>query len=210
MKKKLLFIFIVILLTGCTKIDQDSDDYVNVVNNILSMNNSNVNTVSLGYKFYTPIGVNLVYDDQLNKKFKVDNNEMFLYVDIVSYYYKNNLNYQDTDECYYYKPINDGYIYIVEEENNKYFLKIVYNYAKIETYVKKENLIEMISYSTIILNSITYNDNLISNYIEKGLTFGSDIEYEIEKPDDSKSKFSEYLQEYIQDTSQDDELLPEK
>lgn len=210
MKKKLLFILIVILLTGCTKIDQNSNDYVNIVNNILSMNNDNVNTVSLGYKFYTPIGVNLVYDGQLNKKFKVDNNEMFLYVDIVSYYYKNNLNYQDTNDCYYYQPINDGYIYIVEEENNKYFLKIVYNYAKIESYVKKENLTEMISYSTIILNSITYNDNLISNYIEKSLTFGSDIEYEIEKPDDSKSKFSEYLQEYIQDTSQDDELLPEK
>ena len=45
---------------------------------------------------------------------------------------------------------------------------------------------------------MTYNDTLISNFIEKGVSFGNDVAYEIDKPDDSESKFSQYLQEYVQ------------
>jgi len=209
MKKILLPLFIILLLTGCTKIDKNTNEYKDIVNSILINNNRNVNTASVGYKYYIPIGVDLVYDSDLNKEFKIKDTKLILYVDIVSYYYKNTLNYKETNtNNYYYAKINDGYISIVKNEED-YYLKIIYNYAKIESYVKEEDLVDTIVYSTIILNSITYNDNLISNLIEKGVSFGSEITYEIEKPKDSESKFSQYLQEYVQDNTEEQDITNE-
>lgn len=137
MKKILLPLLIILLLTGCSKIDKNTDDYSKIINNILKVSNHNVNTASVGYKYYIPIGVNLVYDSDFNKEFKIKDNKIMLYVDIVSYYYKNKLNYsEENTNSYYYSKINDGYIYIEENEDD-YYLKIIYNYAKIESYVKK-------------------------------------------------------------------------
>ncbi len=211
MKKFLLPLLIILLLTGCSKIDTRTTEYSSIVNTILSNSNKSVNTASVGYKYYTPVGVNLVYDNEANKEFKIRDTNIFLYVDIVSYYYKNNLNYDEIENNNFYSSkFSDGFISIAKE-NELYFLKIVYNYAKIEAYVKEKNLVDIISYSTIILNSIDYNDNLINNLIEKGITFEGSITYEIKKPDDSESKFSQYLQEYVQENTEDETVvLPEE
>jgi len=203
MKKFLLPLFIILLLTGCTKIDKNTKEYKDIVESILISDNHNVNTASVGYKYYIPIGVDLNYDSDFNKEFKVKDTKIILYVDIVSYYYKNELNYEEeNNNLYYYSKIKDGYISIIENEEN-YYLKIIYNYAKVEAYVKKDKLVDIIAYSTIILNSITYNDNLISNFIEKNISFGNEITYEIDKPENSESKFSQYLQEYVQETNEE-------
>ena len=215
MKKIILPLLILMLITGCSKIDSETKEYKDIVNKVLSYNNTNVNTASYGYEYYIPIGVNLIYDGELNKKFKVKDTKFVLYVDIVSYYYKNNLNFNGdaTNYKYYFSKINDGYISIDKINEEEYFLKIVYNYAKIESNVKKENLIDIINYSTIILNSIKYNDTLISNVIEKGEFFGNEITYELDKPDNSESKFYQYLQEYVQqndDEVKQDVFLPDE
>ena len=211
MKKLLLPLLIILLLTGCSKIDTKTTEYSSIVNTVLSNSNKSVNTASVGYKYYTPVGVNLVYDNEANKKFKIRDTNIFLYVDIISYYYKNNLNYDEIENNNFYSSkFSDGFISI-SKENELYFLKIVYNYAKIEAYVKEKDLVDIISYSTIILNSIDYNDNLINNLIEKGITFEGSITYEIKKPDDSESKFSQYLQEYVQENTEDETVvLPEE
>lgn len=211
MKKFLLPLLIILLLTGCSKIDTKTTEYSSIVNTVLSNSNKSVNTASVGYKYYTPVGVNLVYDNEANKEFKIRDTNIFLYVDIVSYYYKNNLNYDEIENNNFYSSkFSDGFISIAKE-NELYFLKIVYNYAKIEAYVKEKDLVDIISYSTIILNSIDYNDNLINNLIEKGITFEGSITYEIKKPDDSESKFSQYLQEYVQENTEDETVvLPEE
>ena len=201
MKKILLPLLIMFFLTGCGKIENENYDYKEIVNKVLANNNHNVNTASIGYKYYIPIGVNLIYDNDFNKGFKIKDTKFVLYVDIVSYYYKNSLNYvKDREDYYYSSNVNNGYILINEasEYDDYFYLEIVYNYAKIESYVKKEYLVDTIVYSTIILNSITYNDSLIMNFIEQGVSFGNEITYEIDKPDDSESKFSQYLQEYVQ------------
>lgn len=205
MKKVLLPLFIILLLTGCTKIDKNTNDYQKIIDSILINDNHSVNTASIGYKYYIPMGVDLTYDSNLNKEFRIKDNKVVLFVDIVSYYYKNNLNYSDANSnAYYFSKINDGYI-LIEENVDCYYLKIIHNYAKIESYVQKDDLIDVIVYSTIILNSLDYNDNLISNFIEKGVSFGGEMSYEIDKPENSESKFSQYLQEYVQDTSEEDE-----
>ena len=70
MKKILLPLFIILLLTGCSKIDNNTNEYKNVVDSILKNNNHNVNTASVGYKYYIPLGVNIIYDSDFNKEFK--------------------------------------------------------------------------------------------------------------------------------------------
>lgn len=210
MKKIIIPLLMIIALTGCSKINNKTTNYVDVINDIISYDNKKVNTSSYGYNYYLPIGVNVVYDGKLNKKFKVKDNKLMLYVDVVSYFYKNSLNYEfDNTNNYYYSKLNNGYI-LINEEDNTYYLKIIYNYAKIESYVKKEDLVDVISYSTIILNSISYNDNLISNIIEKGENYNNEITYEIDKPNNSESKFREYLQEYVQENKEEtNDILPE-
>lgn len=210
MKKIIIPLLMIIALTGCSKINNKTTNYVDVINDIISYDNKKVNTSSYGYNYYLPIGVNVVYDGKLNKEFKVKDNKLMLYVDVVSYFYKNSLNYEfDNTNSYYYSKLNNGYI-LINEEDNTYYLKIIYNYAKIESYVKKEDLVDVISYSTIILNSISYNDNLISNIIEKGENYNNEITYEIDKPNNSESKFREYLQEYVQENKEENnDILPE-
>ena len=211
MKKFLLPLLIILLLTGCSKIDTKTTEYSSIVNTVLSNSNKSVNTASVGYKYYTPVGVNLVYDNEANKKFKIRDTNIFLYVDIISYYYKNNLNYDEIENNNFYSSKFSDVFISISKENELYFLKIVYNYAKIEAYVKEKDLGDIISYSAIILNSIDYNDNLINNLIEKGITFEGSITYEIKKPDDSESKFSQYLQEYVQENTEDETVvLPEE
>lgn len=208
MRKKLIPLLMILLITGCSKVSSNSNNYVEVVNNVLNYNNKSVNTTSVGYKYYKPIGVTVVYDGELNKEFKVKDNLMLLYVDIISYYYKNLLNFDDfsVNLGYYFSSLDNGYIYIDKREDD-YYLKIVYNYARIESYVKESDLVDIINYSTIILNSITYNDKLISNKIENGVSFGGEVTYEIDKPNDSNSKFNEYLQEYVQKNDVEEEII---
>lgn len=212
MKKIVIPLVLILILTGCSKVYK-TDNYVEIVNTILNNSNKNVNKSSYGYNYYLPIGVNLVSDGKYNKKIKYKENDLILYVDVVSYFYKNKLNHDldNKQDNYYFNNFNDGYIVINKEEDG-YYLKIVYNYAKIESYVKENDLVDVISYSTIILNSISYNDALIDNIILKGENYSNELVYEIDKPSGSESKFSEYLQEYVQDTSNEEieDILPEE
>ena len=92
---------------------------------------------------------------------------------------------------------------------NLFFLKIIYNYAKIEANVALKDLNKIITQSMIILNSIDYNDNLISKIIENDDFSSVDKEYEIKKPENTESKFSEYLSEYVQEEESVIPDLPE-
>lgn len=214
MKKKFLLIMVLLLCASCTRVnDKNYDD---IVMNV-TRNNSNIyNTTSLGYKYYLPLGVSKVYDKDYNQKFKVNDTYIYLYVDIVSYYYKNNLNLSDSDinNCYYYSPIKSddnktGYVKITKEDDNKYFIKIVYNYAKIESYVNDYEISNILSYSMIILDSISYNDKLVENILLEEYYSSSSKEYKIKKPENTESKFSEYLSEYVADEESKIPDLPE-
>ena len=131
----------------------------------------------------------------------------------VSYYYHNTLNFNEDkkDNDFYYKIVNSdkiGYV-IVTKNADDYFVKIVYNYAKIESHVPKEKLNEVIANSMIILNSIDYNDNLIKKILEDEYYSSTAEEYKIKKPDNTTSKFSEYLSEYVVDEETTVPDLPE-
>lgn len=207
MKKTFILLTILVLCVGCTRID-NTENLDIVIETVLQSKNKPSNETSRGYKYYLPTGVKKIYDKDHNQKFKIDKTYIYLYADVVSYYHKNLLNFNEEEKnSYYYKEINNtnksGYIKI-QEENDKCYIKIIYNYAKIETYAKKTEINKIIANSMIILDSIEYNDILIKNIIDDEYAIGTDKEYKIDKPEDAESKFSEYLSESVQE-----EIIPD-
>ncbi len=210
MHKKLLIIMITILfiLTGCVRL---TDNLSDTINEILKNETTSVNTVSTGYELYIPIGVTQVTDNEYNQKFKIRDRYIYLYVDTVSYYYKSELNYKkSSDYNYYYYQISNngktGYVGINKVDDDSYFCVIVYNYSKIEFYSDLNDLPIIFANSLIIQNSIKFNDELIKLELESNITDGREIKYELDKPVDSESTFSQYLQEYVAEEGMEVEL----
>ena len=212
MYKKILFICFIFLLAGCTNIN-DSQDYVSLVKNCFTSKNV-VNDVSLGYKYYVPKGVEKIHDYDYNQVFLSNDSSIYLYVDIISYYYKKDLQSQKTGKEFYYETFQKGnkkgYIKI-EQEGDTYFVNIVYHYSKIEFYSDFNHLNKLITLSSVMLNSITYNDTVIEKVLEGNLGEFSEFTYEVKKPDGSSSNFSQYLEEYVQKEEQrKKEKLPDE
>jgi len=208
-KRFIFFVAIILLLSGCTRITNNLDD---VINATMINKKMPVNTVSTGYEIYIPTGVGQVFDSQYNQKFKIKNRYVYLYVDTISYYYKNMLNYKsDSDYNYYYRELSinkkTGYIGINKVEDDLYFCEIIYNYSKVEFYASLEDLSLMVADSLIMQKSIVYNDNLIKKELENNISDGREVTYELAGPKDNKSTFSDYLQEYVDED--DDVELPE-
>lgn len=209
MKRKYMFLLVItlLLLTGCTKIDNNINNILSVV---LDSDVNKVNTVSTGYQLYLPMGVTQLDDNEYNQKLKIRDTHIYLYVDIVSYYYKNNLNYMEKDGFdYFYSDINyndkSGYVGIKKIDSDNYFVKIVYNYSKIEFYSSYSDLSFITANSLIILNSIKYNDNLIKFELSDDYNTFGEVKYELDKPEGSKSTFSQYLQEFVDNSEEIEE-----
>lgn len=211
MRKIIILILLLILVTGCTRIDTTTD-YKKLFQSVIA-NNTPVNTATIGYKYYLPIGVSVQKDLEFNQELKVMNTTMYLYVDVVSYHFKNFTNYQETKHNYdYFEQVGDGTNYgfvAIKKEEDKHFVKVVYNYGIIEAYVDETELSKIISYSALILNSIKYNDVMIEKIINDNNITSNETLYNIKKPSDSESKFSQYLQEFVQEENQIVELPDE-
>ena len=95
---------------------------------------------------------------------------------------------------------------MIDNVNDRYFLKIVYNYAKIEAYCDSKDLNVMINYAMIILNSIDYNDITIESILNNNNVNSSEISYEIKGPNNDNG-FLQYLEEYVE-SDEEEELLP--
>lgn len=209
-RKKLIFLLFVVLLitTGCTQLTNDIDQ---VINATMASDKVSANTVSTGYELYMPIGVKQVVDNEYNQKFKINNRYVYLYVDTISYYYKNTLNYKvENNYNYYYKELNlnnkTGYVGINKVEDDLYFCEVVYNYSKSEFYSDFDDLSTMLANVLIIQKSIKYNDNLISTKLNGEANEGREVKYQLDSPKDSKSTFSDFLQEYVPEKTEEVEL----
>lgn len=211
-RKKILFLLILLLgLTGCTVLDSD---YNKTINSIIN-EKQGTNTVSTNYELYIPTGIIQIEDNNYNQKLQFKKRDIFLYVDTISYYYKNKLNLKDENTYdYFYKEIKngvkEGYIGIKKISENYYFCKIVYNYSKIEFYSDDEYLPLMVANSLTIVSSIKYNDNLINISLGKENSPGKEHTYEFITPDNTNGSFSDYLEEYKYEEEEEIVELPDE
>lgn len=212
MHKKLMLLVLVFLLVGCSEIRSDNSDYIGLVKNCLNKN-VNTNEVSLGYRYYVPKGVHKIRDYDYNQAFKFGDNYIYLYVDIVSYFYKKDIKIDDNGD--YFRNINyngnKGYIK-VNKKDDKYLVDILYHYSKVEFYADKNSLSKLITVSSIILNSVRYNDVVIERVLEGDLGRFSEFTYSLDKPEDTGNNFSQYLEEYVQKEEKENknEQLPDE
>ena len=212
MHKKILLICLAFLLVGCTRVD-DTDDYVSLVRQCL-ISHVSTNNVSVGYKYYIPKGVRKIHDYDYNQVFLIDDTYVYLYVDIVSYFYKKELVYDKSNQSVYYEKFVDGGkngCIDVRLDDGLYYARLNYGYSKIEFYTNKDQLNKMITLSSIILNSIDYNDKVIEKVLEGKFGEFSEMSYEVDKPVDASNSFSQYLEDYAQkEKKEQKEDLPDK
>lgn len=198
MFKKMIVIICLLFMTGCALSINDLS-YEEIIDINTGENDlSNVN--SIGYKYYLPVNFSLYKDDGYNQILLSDNNFYYMNVDVVSYYYKKNIQSQRNEGDYVYysfsKNGKDGYLRIAKNNDN-FFVELCYNYAIIEVEVKEKDIKYAVSRSTMILNSIKYNDLVIGKYIVADNIEDAENIYSIPGPE-NKSNTKNVL-EYIKE-----------
>ncbi len=170
MKKVIVLLSIVLLLmTGCSIKKLDDKDFESNMNVLLSEKISNSNVNFEGYKYYVPEGLKFVNKEEYNAIFKDRfNNKYYLYVDVISYYHKIENTYKINQDAYYSKVIdyNDktGYLEIIES-GSKYYVEFMFNYAKIEVLVDKDQLVNAMNNMCYVLRSIKFNDKVLESLV---------------------------------------------
>lgn len=203
MKKILMILTLVFLLTGCTNINKAPVD--TIIDEVKMSKLKLSNTNHKGYKYYMPGTLSLKEVDGFNEIITYQNYKYYLYVDIISYFNKISKEYKVNPEAYISKEIKyedkEGYLE-VNKINDKYLIEIMYNYAKMELIVDIGYLNEAITNSMIILSTIKYNDDIIQNMMGEDILNFNEEQLDIFEVSGRESKFLEHIQNY--DTYEDD------
>lgn len=215
MKKYLLMLLVLFILSGCTVTRIDKYDYKQAMDEIVSLDMNIYNTIGNGYKYYAPKGTVRILSKNYNDILKRNNNLYYLYVDVVSYFYRTKVEYEVPDNIYYSKEFDSenkyGFINI-QEKNDKLYVQMVYNYAKIETYVDKKDLKQTVMDISYILSTVDFNDSLLSDLHKKGELESGEQIYKLFSEKEKEGNFLEYAEQYDkyeEDTNSEQELIIE-
>ena len=172
---------------------KDSNPLFNVISVILSKENTLYNTVGNGYKYYIPRGVSYIDSNEYNEKLYCNGDYYYLYLDIVSYYYKKDFIYKENKDLYYSRNIDingkKGYLEITKMDNQYYLIEFMYNYAKIEALVTEDKINEVVLNATYILSTIKYNDNVIKLVLDEDYFTNKEEKYDIFKSTSNSTSF---------------------
>ena len=198
--KKIAIIISLILLsitTGCAAVHIDTASVDNIVSVVLSKDNNLYNTVGKGYKYYKPRGVTYIDTNEYNEKLYSNGNYYYLYVDINSYYYKKEFSYEENKDAYYSRLIDInsklGYLEI-NEYKGKYLIEFMYNYAKIEALVEKDEINDVVLNSSYILSTIKFNSQVIRIMLNDNYFINKEERYDLFTP---KKEVTELYDEEI-------------
>lgn len=185
MRKVVIMFFILLTLTGCSIVRINTNNIDTIIDVILSRNNNLYNRVGRGYKYYVPRGVTYIDTDENNDKLYSKGIYYYLYVDIVSYYNKIDMDYEEKKNIYYSRKLSkndgfssDGYLEITVKDN-LYYVVFVYNYAKIETIVSNHELNDAILNSAYMLSTIQFNSDVIGLMLDSEKLNNREEKYEI-------------------------------
>ena len=183
MKKKLILfsLFACILLTGCTTMDKMSMQ--EIIDKCTDRNAIVYNKYRRGYKYNIPRGLTVIDSTEYNEIIRDDKYTYYLYVDAVSHYNKVIEKYEVTDKAYVSMPISFedkyGYLEINELDDGKYFIEIMYNYAKIEVIVREFDVKVAVSNSLSILSSIDFNNDVLKTLLDEEVSQFTEFEIDI-------------------------------
>lgn len=207
MKKKivLLAFFMCVVLTGCTPLQEMSLD--DIIDNGTNRQVSVYNKYRKGYKYNLPKGLGVLDNTEYNEVIASSDYTYYLYVDAVSYYNKIIETYEENDVSFYSKAISFedkyGYLEINEIDNGKYFIEIMYNYAKIEVIVEYRDINVTVANSLSVLSSISFNDSVLKTLLDEETSQFKEFEFNIFE---TSSTESEYLQAVEGDIYEEEEI----
>ena len=208
MFKKIILIILSFLLIGCSSKNINQMTLNEIIDMSLEKDNDYVNVNNRGFKYYLPDEF-IVYEDNYYVQTLLSRNHFyFLNIDIVSYFYKNNIiqgrNLDDYDYYDFNYDSKSGYMKITRNDE-KFLVELCYNYAIIEVEVEESELRYAVSRAISILSSIQYNDLVIKNYIEDNDIENSETVYNIPEPEnkDDNKNVLEYIEEFEIENSDD-------
>ena len=200
MKKTIITLLVSIcIISGCSINKISNKSVSDIFNTILYVDNNLSNTHMEGYSLYLPRGVIITSKNDYNLKIKDNNNYYYLYIDTIAYHYKTKNSFVENNNHFYSQRIAHGdkigYIDVKEIEN-KYFIVVMYNYAKIEAFVPKNEFNGAMMNICSILSSIKYNDSVISENIGDNKSVTQEERYNIFDSNIENDNFLKYESEY--------------
>ena len=199
MKKFIWLTLILIFFPACSisKIEENSFD--GIIKTILYQDTNLANVNFDGYKFYLPRGATVNNHNEYNLTIKNNDTYYYLYVDTIAYYYKTKKEHNVEKSLFYSNNLNykDKFGYIdISKIDNKYFLEVMYNYTKIESYVREEDLYDAFTDICYILSTIKFNDSTINYRLSKQELKETMVEFDIFKSKKDSDNFLEYIEEF--------------
>ena len=199
MKKLGILLGILLFVSGCSVISIDDNSIDGIVSSVLSYESDLANQSLHGYKYYLPKGVRQITQTSTNTVLLDQKNYYYLYVDTVAYYHHTEEEYQERDDRYYSRSLdyngNKGYLEI-NVVNDKYFIEMMYHYAKIEAYVTKEDLTVALTNICTILSSIRYNDSVLATLVGDNVLNYKEESFDIFKPKREEGNFLDYVEQF--------------
>ena len=199
MKKLGILLGILLFVSGCSVISIDDNSIDGIVSSVLSYESDLANQSLQGYKYYLPKGVRQITQTSTNTVLLDQENYYYLYVDTVAYYHHTEEEYQERDDRYYSRSLdyngNKGYLEI-NVVNDKYFIEMMYHYAKIEAYVTKEDLTVALTNICTILSSIRYNDSVLATLVGDNVLNYKEESFDIFKPKREEGNFLDYVEQF--------------
>lgn len=197
MKKfAIVLLVLLVLLTGCSIVRIDTTDIDSILNAVLTKSNKLYNQVGQGYKYYVPAGVTYIDTDDFNNILYCNGTYYYLYIDLIDYYNKTNIEYEENNNAYYSKIIDTsdgfkypGYIEINKAGKSMYHIDFVYNYSKVEALVEKSKLNESVLNISYILSTIKYNRNVVKLMLDEEYFTNKTGKYSNYKTNSSTNKF---------------------
>lgn len=196
MKKILVLLLACFLVCGCTSVKDSSIE--SIINTALSSKYKLYNKVNRGYKYYLPRGLNASKIDEYNVIIKSEKYDYYLYVDLVSYYNKIELNYKTNDKLYYSSRFDNGkdkygVLNITKVDDGDLVVEMSYHYADIAAKVKEEDLKLAVLNMVAIVNSVNYQEDVIKSLLEDDEFSSSEEKIEVFKTETSDSQTLEVV-----------------
>ena len=208
MNKKiiLLSLFACLFLVGCTPLQEMTLEEVIKIGTERTV--EVYNKYRKGYKYNLPKGLEVYDNSEYNEIIMDKDYTYYLYVDAVSYYNKVIEKYAENEKSHVSMQINYqdkyGYLEINELKSGKYFIEIMYNYAKIEVIVNKKDINVVVSNSLSVLASVKFNDDVLKNLLDEETSQFKEFQFDIFET--TTATESEYLQAVEEEDVQEEEV----
>lgn len=213
MKKCVFLLTLLVLLTGCTVKNINDEDINKLIEDAIVEKNNDYTEIYNGYKLKIPQGMKIVGKSDYNSKLIFNEDTYYLFIDIISQYYKENPSYTVNKSSYLSKVIeyddNKGYIEVNKNDEGKYEIVAVYNYAKMEAVIPEENLKNAVYNIVKILSSIDYNDKIIDTLVGENALSYEESEFDLFGSTREEGYFMDYVEEYndYESTIKDEDVI---